>query len=94
MAPETLTIGTCSIKSDAWSLGCLAHFLSHGRPLFCGDREEVLRQIFEGVDCLSSVNYSHKKVRFADNERINENSTDDELASSYIGALLEAGKYG
>ncbi len=33
--------------ADGWALGCLAHFCVAGKPLFFGDKEEVLEQLRE-----------------------------------------------
>lgn len=91
MAPEVLQQGERQVgfKADAWSLGCLAHFLLHGRPLFYGDRDEVLRQIFDGSKGFVSGDYCQKKVRFAGTDE--SPNPFDEVATNFISALLEIG---
>ena len=90
MAPELLITGTLlssdkdgGFKADAWSLGCLTFFCIFGRPLHWGDRDEVLRQIYEP----SSID-STKKVRFLDSA---EPESVNELTSSFVQALTEKG---
>ena len=42
------------LGSDAWALGCLAYFCLVGRPLFFGDREQVLDQLEQQLGASSS----------------------------------------
>ena len=49
-----------SLMVDTWSLGCVAYFCCHGRPLFYGDAEQVefqIRKKFDYFDTSAANNY-------------------------------------
>lgn len=48
IAPEVLTSGTWSAKSDMWALGCLIFELLFGHPAFGGEGNELARCILQG----------------------------------------------
>eukprot|EP01034_Spumella_vulgaris_P029535 gene29535-36601_t len=77
LPPEVLS-GRASLlskDSDAWALGCVTRFCLHGRPLYFGDKEEVLEQIRLNSDSLLAT--ADHKVHFLDEEETKTASEGD-----------------
>ena len=98
MAPEALLFSSSSPSSscsslspkvDAWSLGCLTHFLVHGSPLYFGDRVDVLAAIFE--EDSSHSGHVRRRVRFDSLSSITTQQGSSEPAghTTFINLLLE-----